>query len=171
MADLVKAHQKTHIKVVGTAHSFNDIADTDGIHVNLAKFNDIRVDKATNSVTFGAGVTYSMLLEVLQREGMSIPNLPSLPHLNIVGSVTTGTHGGGVENGAMATYVHKINYVDSKGSLSTKKIIVDKDFKMRLHAFGTLGIIYEMTMAIFPEYGVKKCIYENVPWDFLKDKK
>ena len=33
-----------------------------------------------------------------------------------------------------------------------------------------MGIIYEMTMVVVPEYGVEKCIYENVPWDFFKDK-
>ena len=26
-----------------------------------------------------------------------------------------------------------------------------------------------MTMRIEPEYAVKKCIYENLPWDFLQD--
>ena len=59
LAELVKKYRKSHIKVVGTAHSFNDIADTDGIQVNLAKFTDITVDKEAETVTFGAGITYS----------------------------------------------------------------------------------------------------------------
>lgn len=32
------------VKVVGSAHSFNDIADTDGTHVKLSNFMDITMD-------------------------------------------------------------------------------------------------------------------------------
>ena len=44
-------------------------------------------------------------------------------------------------------------------------------FYRHLHSFGTLGIIYEMTMDVYEEYGVDKCIYQNMPWDVVKDKK
>lgn len=41
-----------------------------------------------------------------------------------------------------------------------------------LHSFGALGIIYEMTMNIVPQFGVTKCIYKDVSWDkIFKDKK
>ena len=86
------------VKVFGTAHSFNDIADTDDVHVSLKNFTNIKVNKAGRSVTFGAGVTYTQLIEALVKEGLALPNLPSLPHLNVVGSVVTGTHGSGVSN-------------------------------------------------------------------------
>lgn len=43
---------------------------------------------------------------------------------------------------------------------------------MHLHSFGTLGVIYEMVMQATPEFGVKKCIYADVPWaTFLSDPK
>ena len=46
------------------------------------------------------------------------------------------------------------------------------EFKRFLHSFGTLGIIYEMTMEVQPEFGVRKCIYQDVPWSsFLHKKK
>ena len=47
------------IRVIGTAHSFSDIADTDGTHVTLEKFLDITVDPSAETVTFGAGTTYT----------------------------------------------------------------------------------------------------------------
>ena len=31
LTEVVKTYRKSQIKVVGTAHSFNDIADTDGV--------------------------------------------------------------------------------------------------------------------------------------------
>ena len=92
---------KGQVKVVGTAHSFSDIADTDGTHINLGNFLDISVDmtkgKGHETVTFGAGITYTQLIEALKAEKMALPNLPSLPHLNVVGSVMTGTHGSGIK--------------------------------------------------------------------------
>ena len=97
---------------------------------------------------------------------MALPNLPSLPHINVMGAVVTGTHGSGIYNTAMATYVHKIAFVDAGGN---KRVLTrgDKDFLSYLHSFGTLGIVYELTMDIVEEYAVRKCVYQNVPWDSI----
>ena len=171
--ELVKAVEEARgrVKVVGTAHSFNDIADTDGTHISLENFKEISVDTANHTVTFGAGVTYTELIKALVPEKMALSNLPSLPHLNVVGSVVTGTHGSGTDNLAIASYVTKVSYVDPSGKAKHLVRSMGRDFWSFLHSFGTLGIIYEMTMDIVPEYGVTKCIYQNVPWDFLYDKK
>lgn len=80
----------------GSAHSFSDIADTDGLHISLANLTDISVDQSKMTVTFGAGVTYTMLIKKLTEHKMALRNLPSLPHINVVGSVVTGTHGSGM---------------------------------------------------------------------------
>ena len=58
LSSLIKETRK-NIRVVGTAHSFSDIADTDGTHITLEKFQDIKVESSALSVTFGAGVTYT----------------------------------------------------------------------------------------------------------------
>ena len=34
-----------NIRVVGTAHSWSDIADTDGTHISMENFKEIKVDK------------------------------------------------------------------------------------------------------------------------------
>ena len=120
------------------------------------------------TVTFGAGVTYTKLIEKLVEAKMALPNLPSLPHINVVGSVVTGTHGGGIRNQAHATYVTGIKIVNPNGE-KIELSETDDDFKSYLHTFGAVGIIYEMTMRIEPEYAVVKCIYEDLSWDFLQD--
>ena len=171
--ELVEAvtEARGRVKVVGTAHSFNDIADTDGTHISLQNFKDISVDTTNNTVTFGAGITYTELIKALVPKKMALLNLPSLPHLNVVGSVVTGTHGSGTDNLAMASYVTRVSFVDPTGKAKHLVRSQGLEFWSFLHSFGTLGIIYEMTMDIVPEYGVKKCIYQNVSWDFLNSKK
>ena len=81
----------------------------------MSKMNEIMVDPENKQVTFGAGVTYSMLIEALKEKKMSLKNLPSLPHINVVGSVVTGTHGSGIDNKAMASHVSSISIVDPEG--------------------------------------------------------
>ena len=154
------------MRVTGTRHSFSEIADTDGTQLNLEYLRKIEVDKEAQTVTFGAGVTYTMLLEALVKEQMAIENLPSLPHINVVGSVVTGTHGGGIGNQALANYVTQMRMIDPNGEV---KVVNEDtpDFKRYIHSFGLMGVIVEMTMKIEPEYAVIKCIYEDLSWDFL----
>ena len=106
------------MKVAGTRHSFNDIADTPGIQISLEAFTDITVDEeGAPLVTFGAGVTFTTLIEALRAEQFALPNLPSLPHLNVVGAVVTGTHGGGIAKQAVASYVTAMRLVDPNGEI------------------------------------------------------
>jgi xylitol oxidase len=113
---IVDAHDK--VKVVGTTHCFNDIADTPGTHISLENFQSVQVsaqDPEALEVSFGAGVTYSMLMRELGQHGMALYSMPSLPHLNVVGSVMTGSHGSGTDNQVMAAYVDRVRYVDAHG--------------------------------------------------------
>ena len=50
----------------------------------------------TFEVTFGAGINYSKLIEALKEKKMALLGLPSLPHINVVGSIVTGTHSAGL---------------------------------------------------------------------------
>ena len=166
LTKIVKASE--NVRVFGTAHSFNDSADTDGEHVSLEKFRDMKYNPKNGDVTFGAGIRYIELIEFLKEKGRALRNVPSLPHINVVGSVMTGTHGSGIRNQNMAAQVTGIEYVRGEGD--RKKIRAKgKDLNEILLSFGTKAIIYEMTMETVPEYGIKKCIYKDVPWDFLRD--
>lgn len=72
-------------------------------------------------VTVGAGVTYSTLLEKLKEEKVSIENVPSLPHLNVIGSLVTGTHGGGFTKPEIAENLTEMTVVTSDGELKVLK--------------------------------------------------
>ena len=66
-------------------------------------------------MTFGAGVKYADLIEALKEQRMAINNLPSLPHINVVGSLMTGTHGSGIKNKAMSSFISQVAFVDPMG--------------------------------------------------------
>jgi xylitol oxidase len=83
------------VKVQGSGHTFSDLADTvdGGVFISLVNFKNIVVEE--NVVHFGAGCIYSDLIKAVDAAGKALPNLPSLPHINVVGSMVTATHGSG----------------------------------------------------------------------------
>src|SRR5580765_4807271 len=78
--ELVKS--RSRLKVIGTRHSFNSIADTTAEHISLEHLNRIvALDHANQTVTIEAGVRYGELGLHLHREGYALHNLASLPHI------------------------------------------------------------------------------------------
>src|SRR5437879_2590536 len=94
------------LKVVGTRHSFNGIADTSEEHLSLEHFDQVLdLDSEHRTVTVGGGITYGQLCGQLHSQGYGLHNLASLPHISVAGACATATHGSGDRNGILATAV------------------------------------------------------------------
>jgi xylitol oxidase len=108
------------VRVVGSAHSFNQIANTtNGVGLSLINMTGLAspIDTSTNPpmVSIHAGSTYGDICSLLHEQGFALHNLASLPHVTIAGAVATGTHGSGVGNRNLADSVVAITLVDSDG--------------------------------------------------------
>src|SRR3954453_14525022 len=66
------------LRVLGSRHSFNAIGDADELGSLRGLSADIAVDEG--AVSFGAGLTYGELALELDRRGLALHNLASLPH-------------------------------------------------------------------------------------------
>src|SRR5918994_45648 len=93
------------VRVLGSRHSFNDIADSSELVSLEAMPKDVSVDHARNTVSFNAALKYGELVETLNAEDVALHNLASLPHISVAGAVATATHGSGQKNGNLATAV------------------------------------------------------------------
>ena len=94
----------TKVRCVGSRHSFNAIADTDGDLVSLAALPRlVEIDAEAGTVTIDGGIRYGELATILHDRGWALANLASLPHISVAGACATGTHGSGVGNGNLAT--------------------------------------------------------------------
>ena len=93
------------VRVLGSRHSFNDIADSTELVTLEAMPMDVVVDRAANTVSFNAAKKYGELVEALSAEGVALHNLASLPHISVAGAVATATHCSGDTNGKLATAV------------------------------------------------------------------
>ena len=108
--------EAARLKVLGTGHSFNRIADTDGDLVSLTGLPaELDIDSTASTVRVGGGLRYGEIVGRLHAAGFALPNLASLPHISIAGAVATGTHGSGVGNGNLATPVRAVELLDRCG--------------------------------------------------------
>ena len=80
LQEIVRGSQR--IKALGSCHSFNSIADTDGDLVSMRSLQrPLKLDRERGTVTVAAGSTYGALCEPLHREGFALKNLAALPHV------------------------------------------------------------------------------------------
>ncbi|MCM0616188.1 FAD-binding protein [Paenarthrobacter sp. TYUT067] len=155
----------TRIKALGSRHSFNTVADTDGTHILLdALPQEVVVDTAKSTVKVSGGISYGALGRALEEQGYAIHNLASLPHISVAGAIQTGTHGSGVNNPSLAAAVVSVDLVRASGELVTLTAD-DDEFLASVVGMGALGIVTGLELAIRPSYEVRQRVLTNLSWE------
>jgi alditol oxidase len=163
--------KQNKLKVLGTRHCFNKIADSTDNFVSLKPMDElVTVEPEGRTVTVGAGMTYGQLCPLLHRKGFALHNLASLPHISIAGAVSTATHGSGEKNGNLATPVSALEIVTAAGDMVKLSRQRDGDtFLGAVVGLGALGVITKVTLDIQPTYLMRQDVYENLPLSAVKD--
>ncbi|MEU6367976.1 FAD-binding protein [Streptomyces sp. NPDC046931] len=158
------------VRVLGSGHSFNRIAEPgpDGVLVSLSELpGEVDVDTAARTVRVGGGVRYAELARVVHRHGLALPNMASLPHISVAGSVATGTHGSGVANGPLASAVREVELVTADGS--TLRIgRGEHGFAGAVTALGALGVVTALTLDLEPDFLVEQHVFTELPLEGLE---
>ncbi|MBA4057482.1 MAG: FAD-binding protein, partial [Marivirga sp.] len=158
------------LRVLGTRHCFNRIADSDTDLISTRNLNKIyTLDKEARTITVGAGIRYGEFCNYLHEQGFAIHNLASLPHISVAGACATATHGSGVANGNLATPVAALEMVTGKGEVITVSRELDRDvFNGLVVGLGTLGLVTKVTLDIIPAFSVRQNVYLNLPMSQLE---
>jgi alditol oxidase len=154
------------LRVLGSRHSFTDLADSAELVELDALPAGIALDRAAGTVTVGAGVRYGELADALNAEGVALHNLASLPHISVGGAIATATHGSGAGNGNLATAVSALELVRSDGEL-VHAARGEPDFDGLVVGLGALGAITRVTLDVEPAYEVRQRVFERMRWDAL----
>jgi FAD-linked oxidoreductase len=145
------------VKAVGAGHSFTDIAVTDGIVIDLRRYNRILdVDIQKKKVRVEAGISLEKLNTELSYHGLALPNLGDIAYQSVAGAISTATHGTGVKLGNLATQVSGISVVLADGSTLYSSAGRDvQTFKAAQVSLGALGVISTVTIDCVPAFNLK----------------
>jgi xylitol oxidase len=155
------------LRVLGSRHCFNDIADTTGVHLSLERLNRVlALDETGRTVTVEGGIRYGELGAYLHERGYALHNLASLPHISVAGAVATATHGSGARLGNLATAVTALTFIDARGDLVSLSRERDGDaFAGAVVNLGTLGPVVSLTLAVEPTFAVRQRVYRDLPFE------
>jgi len=163
--------KQSKLKVLGSRHCFNNIADSTNNFLSLKSMDSIAaLDAEARTVTVNAGMTYGQLCPLLHRKGFALHNLASLPHISIAGACSTATHGSGEKNGNLATAVSGLEFVTAAGEVVKLSRKQDGEpFRGAVVGLGALGVITKITLDIQPRFVMRQYVYENLPLAEMKD--
>ncbi|BCL26779.1 D-arabinono-1,4-lactone oxidase [Streptomyces aurantiacus] len=153
------------VRVLGSGHSFNLIADPgpEGVLLSLTALPpSIEVDTAARTVRVAGGVRYAELARAVHGQGFALPNMASLPHISVAGSVATGTHGSGNTNGSLASPVREVELVLADGS----DLTIGRDdprFDGAVTSLGALGVVTALTLDLAPDFEVAQHVFRELP--------
>ncbi|WP_312169589.1 D-arabinono-1,4-lactone oxidase [Microbacterium sp.] len=155
------------VRMLGSRHCFNDIADTDGLLIALDRMPTLfEVNEARDAVRVSGGLRYGDIAPLLDAEGLALANLASLPHISIAGAVATGTHGSGDAIGSLASAVRALTIVTPSGEVRALQR-GDDDFVGAVVSLGALGAVVDVTLDVEPAYEVAQHVFEHPSWDAI----
>jgi len=157
--------QSDKLRVLGTRHCFNTIADSSYSQLSVRQLNQIEsIDPDAQTATIGAGASYGQVCKTLHEKGYALHNLASLPHISIAGACATATHGSGLKNGNLATAVSAIEFVDSRGELVRLSRAEHPDvFPGAVVNLGCIGVVTRITLELQPTFEAIQHVYQYLP--------
>lgn len=158
------------VRALGSRHSFCDVADTTGVHVQLDLLDDgrpsLEVDPGTGVASVRAGLRYGEVAAGLHAEGRALGAMASLPHISVAGAVATGTHGSGDGTRSLAGDVVGVELMTASGEVLILRR-GDADFPGSVVALGALGIVTRVELATVQTFDVRQDVFTGLPWDAL----
>jgi xylitol oxidase len=158
------------IKVLGTRHCFNRIADSGHQFISLLHMNKVlSLNEQEGTVTVEAGMNYGQLCPFLHQHGLALHNLASLPHISIAGACATATHGSGHAHGNLATAVTALEMVTAAGDILKLSPGINADmFRAAVVNMGALGVVTSLTLKTEKAFFMRQYVFENLPLSTLE---
>jgi L-gulonolactone oxidase len=145
------------VKVVGTGHSFTDIACTDGVLISLAEYYRVlSVDRERSRVSVQAGIPLRVLNQALASRGLAMENLGDIAYQTVAGAISTSTHGTGAGFGGLATQVAGLELITGDGSVVSCSADQEAGlFHAARVGLGALGVVSKVTLQCVPAFNLR----------------
>ena len=158
----------SRVHAAGSLHSFSTVADSPGSLVILDDLpRTVEIDSAAGQARVAAAVRYGELGPRLDKAGLAVPNLASLPHITVAGSCATATHGSGNRNQCLSASVREVEMVVGSGDVVTVRR-GDDGFEGTVVALGKLGVVTSLTLDLVPAFEIRQWVYDDLPLSSLE---
>jgi L-gulonolactone oxidase len=149
------AGESRRVRAAGSGHSFTEIALTDGVLVRLDRLTRILdADREAGLVKVEAGMTLGDLNRELDELGLALENLGDIDRQTVAGSISTGTHGTGLNRPSVSAQVEAVELVGPEGDIS--EINGGEDLQAARIALGALGLIHSVTLRTVPAFTIDR---------------
>ncbi len=145
------------VRVVGSGHSFSDIALTDGLQLRLDRLTRVLdLDRSSGLVRVQAGITIRELSVRLAEHGLALENLGDVDAQTLAGAIATATHGTGASLHNISAQVAELTLVLADGA--TLRCAPDEDaesYRAARVSLGAIGVIAEVTLRCVPAFTLR----------------
>jgi L-gulono-1,4-lactone dehydrogenase len=157
------------LRCVGTGHSFNRLATTDGTLLDITSFRGVEsIDDTEQSVTVRGGTTVRELNRELAVRGLALSNIGTLADQSISGALATGNHGTGIRFGPLSSLVVRLRLVTPDGEVRTVDRRLDPAlFRATVTSLGVLGVVSAVTFLTCPAFNLEVTRRRLALADFL----
>ena len=169
---VISARSRQHtVKCVGSGHSFTAAAVTQGHLLSLENLTGIiSIDRIRQLVKVKAGTTLAVLNELLHAEGLALPNLGDIAYQTVAGSISTSTHGTGVNLTGLAGQVRGFTLVNGEGDVIECSPEQNSEiFDLGRVSVGALGVITDYTLQVVPAFRLH-AIERALPLDVVLER-
>lgn len=152
VADAAQNHRS--VKPIGAAHSFSDIAATDGVQVDLGALHGLTaVDPDTRRVRVRAGTPLHALGPALSAHGLALANMGDIDQQTLGGALSTSTHGTGLGFTGYSAMVTALRLLTADGNLRWVDAAHEPElFAAARVSLGALGVITEVELQTVPSF-------------------
>jgi FAD-linked oxidoreductase len=149
------AREGRRVRAAGSGHSFTEIALTDGVLVHLDRLTRVLdVDRDSGLVKVEAGMTLGDLNRRLDELGLALENLGDIDRQTVAGSVSTGTHGTGLNRPSISAQVEALELIGPEGDLI--EITQGDELQAARIGLGALGLISSLTLRTVPAFTIDR---------------
>lgn len=146
------------VRVVGSGHSFSDIACTDGHMLSLGAMNRVlQAETASGLVTAEAGITLAELGSELAARSLAMENQGDIDRQALAGALSTATHGTGARFTNLSAQVAALRIVTGAGELVELSEESDPDGLLAARVgLGCLGAVSAVTVRCVPLFTLRR---------------
>jgi nucleoside-diphosphate-sugar epimerase len=157
-ADIVAAVERAarsglSVRAAGAMGSKNGNFYTPGLALDLAEYDRL-VSVRGDRVTVQAGMRLRELYRVLNGHGLALANVGEWSGATVAGALSTGTHGGSIRHGSMASLIDSLKLVLADGSVRA----IGREHSLFDYvgvSFGVFGIVSEVTLRCEPRFQLR----------------